>query len=66
MWNRFTTPHHEKEFLPGKELGAMKQDDWLEITHDIFNKLFKGSAVKRAKYEGLKRNITFVSKKNNN
>ena len=62
-WNRFSTPHREKEFLPGKELGAMKQDDWLEITHDIFNKLFKGSAVKRAKYEGLKRNIAFVSKK---
>ena len=62
-WNRFSTPHREEQFVPGKELKAMRQDDWLEITRDVFNQLFKGSAVKRARYEGLKRNISFISKK---
>ena len=62
-WNRFSAPHKEAKFVPGKELGEMRQGDWLELTHDIFNQLFKGSAVKRTKYEGLKRNIAFVSGK---
>ena len=62
-WNRFSSPHNEEKFIPNKELESMKQEDWLEITHDVFNKLFQGSAVKRAKYEGLKRNIRFIGKK---
>lgn len=62
-WNRFSSPHREEKFLPTKDLERMKPNDWLEITQDVFNKVFRGSAVKRTKYEGLKRNISFVSKK---
>jgi epoxyqueuosine reductase len=39
----------------------MNKQDWLEITEDLFRELFRGSAVKRTKYEGLKRNIRFAS-----
>jgi len=39
----------------------MKPQDWKEITNDVFEMLFKKSAVKRTKLEGLKRNISFVS-----
>ena len=63
-WNRFSTPHREEKFLPGKELEQMRQHDWLELTNDIFSKIFKASAVKRTKYEGLKRNIAFLRKRN--
>jgi epoxyqueuosine reductase len=38
----------------------MTNKDWEEITADVFQKLFKNSAVKRTKLEGLKRNIAFV------
>jgi len=31
-----------------------------EITGEVFQKVFKNSAVKRAKFEGLKRNIRFL------
>jgi len=34
--------------------------DWQEITEDVFAEIFQGSAVKRTKYEGLKRNIEFL------
>ncbi|MBI3260551.1 MAG: tRNA epoxyqueuosine(34) reductase QueG, partial [Ignavibacteriae bacterium] len=59
-WNRFSKPHHEPKFSPAPDLEKMMQKDWTEITEDVFEKLFKKSAVKRTKYTGLKRNIKFV------
>ncbi len=60
-WNRFAKPHQEKKFEPHPDLEKMTKSDWREITEDVFEKLFKKSAVKRTKLEGLKRNIVFVS-----
>ena len=59
-WNRFATPHHEDAFRPKDELIAMTTDDWYEITEEIFDKLFEGSAVRRTKYSGLRRNLDFL------
>ena len=56
-WNKRSTPHNEKEFLPNKELQKLKRKDWIELTEETFNKIFEGSAVKRTKYKGLTRNI---------
>lgn len=60
-WNRFSTSHNEKEFLPKEEFSKMSKKDWQELTHETFNKIFKNSAVKRAKFQGLKRNIKAVT-----
>ena len=60
-WNRFSKSHDEPRFEPHESLKEMKKDDWVEITDEVFQKLFKKSAVKRTKLEGLKRNIRFVS-----
>lgn len=62
-WNRFAVPHQEKKFQPHPDLATMQQSDWLELTEDVFQKLFKHSAVKRTKFEGLKRNIRFVTQR---
>jgi epoxyqueuosine reductase len=59
-WNRFSKPHQEEKFLPHPDIEKMSQADWREITEDIFEKLFKKSAVKRTKLEGLKRNVEFI------
>ncbi len=59
-WNRFSKPHQEKRFDPDTKLLAMKRQDWVEITSDLFNELFKKSAVKRTGLEGLRRNIVFT------
>ncbi len=60
-WNRFSQPHSESRFQPHPDLEKMKLQEWKEITHDIFDKLFRNSAVKRTKLDGLKRNISFVT-----
>ncbi|MBS1952106.1 MAG: Epoxyqueuosine reductase QueG [Cytophagales bacterium] len=60
-WNRFSKPHQEKRFLPHPDLEKMSTSDWKEITEEIFQKLFKKSAVKRTKLSGLKRNIEVVT-----
>ncbi len=59
-WNRFSKPHNEPLFDPHPELLSMSRKDWDEITKETFNKVFKNSAVKRTKFEGLKRNIEFI------
>ena len=56
-WNKFAKPHNEKEFLPKEELSKFTKKEWQELTNETFNKIFKNSAVKRTKFEGLKRNI---------
>lgn len=56
-WNRFAVPNTTPELQPSDELLAMKREDWLKLTEEEYRKLFKGSAVKRAKYAGLMRNI---------
>jgi epoxyqueuosine reductase len=38
----------------------MTKKDWEEITEETFRAVFKNSAVKRAKYDGLKRNLDFL------
>ena len=60
-WNRFATEHHEPAFDPTDELLEMTNEQWLELTKEVFSKFFKKSAVKRTKYVGLKRNIEFLA-----
>ena len=55
--NRFAMPTTESQLHPKPELLQMKRADWQQLTVEQYRSLFKGSAVKRAKYEGLMRNI---------
>lgn len=59
-WNRFSKPHNTKEFEPHHAVIENSKKDWEEITHEIFNEIFRKSAVKRTKFEGLQRNIQFI------
>ncbi|MEM7573400.1 MAG: tRNA epoxyqueuosine(34) reductase QueG [Bacteroidota bacterium] len=59
-WNRFSTPHREAAFQPHEDLARMEESDWRELTKEVFQKLFRKSAVKRTKYEGLQRNLRFL------
>ena len=60
-YNRFALPNHEPEFQPSQKLLDMHEDDWKSLSKDEFEALFKHSAVQRAGYEGLKKNIEFIS-----
>ena len=59
-WNRFSEPHNEPAFLPHDDMLKMSKTEWQDITEAVFQKLFKKSAVKRAKYEKFKKNIAFL------
>jgi epoxyqueuosine reductase len=56
-WNRFAQPNTTPELQPREELLSMTREDWQQLSVEKYQKLFKGSAVKRAKYQGLMRNI---------
>jgi epoxyqueuosine reductase len=60
-WNRFATTHRTSEFNPHERLLKMSKSDWEDLTEEVFQELFRKSAVKRTKYAGLKRNIQFIS-----
>jgi len=65
-WNRFTEPHNEPLFEPHPDLLNMQTQEWEELTQEVFNVLFKKSAVKRTKFDGLKRNIRFLKRDEQN
>lgn len=60
-WNRFASPTGEPLLQPSEELQGMTMERWNRLTVEEYRRLFKGSAVKRTKYEGLTRNIRIVN-----
>lgn len=60
-WNRFSKPHSEPWFEPKTELLEFGKRDWEELSEEVFRKVFRKSAVKRTKFKGLKRNIAFLT-----
>lgn len=60
-WNRFSLVHQEPKFQPNDKLLNFSKSEWKELTEEIFQEIFKKSAVKRTKFKGLKRNIDFLS-----
>ncbi len=58
-WNRFSQPNKEPQFAPqGWE--KLSKTEWEEMTAEVFGNVFKKSPVKRTRFKGLKRNISFV------
>ena len=62
-WNRFARPHNEPEFKPHQDLAGMTKKDWEQLSEETFKRLFNKSAVKRTKFTGLKRTISFLAEK---
>jgi len=60
-WNRFAKPHNEPLFGLGQELKKMRKTDWEQFDKPKFKQLFKGTAVERTGFKGLKRNIDFLT-----
>jgi epoxyqueuosine reductase len=56
-WNLKSFPHEEPYFEPHPDLLKLTEKEWHEMDRPRFNKLFNNSAVKRAGFNGLKRNL---------
>jgi epoxyqueuosine reductase len=61
-WNRFASPTQEPQLQISEDLMNMTCEQWAHLTPDDYRRIFKGSAVKRAKYEGLMRNIRIAER----
>ena len=59
-WNRFSKPHQEPAFQPIPAILDLSTQDWLDMTAESFKQLFRDSPLKRAKYEGIQRNLRFI------
>lgn len=60
-WNRFSVPHQQEKFKPNHLLKSYTKKDWQELSQELFSEIFRKSPVKRTKFAGLKRNISFLS-----
>lgn len=60
-WNKFSRPNEEPLLNPLKEINQYSKKDWLELTDEVFNVVFKGSPIERTKFNGLKRNIQYAN-----
>lgn len=59
-WNRFSKPHHETAFTPIPEILNLSTKEWEALTEETFNTVFKHSPLKRAKFKGIQRNLSFI------
>ena len=59
-WNNNAHPHSEPWLKPLPGLLLMSRLEWVELDEKRFAGRFEGSAVKRAKFAGLRRNIDFL------
>ena len=59
-WNLKSVPHQEPDFDPYPKLMGLSKEKWFEMDQQLFNEIFRKSAVKRTRFEGLKRNLQFL------
>lgn len=60
--NRFATPTTIEEFAPSDEFLSLTTERLSQITEEDYRHIFRRSAVKRAKYAGLMRNVEILIK----
>lgn len=63
-WNRFAIAHKEPLFRPSEELRGMDLEKWEGLGEDDFRRIFGGSALERAGFHGIMRNVRLIGDKN--
>lgn len=61
-WNKHAKSHKTPEFELPEEIRRMTGEEWLSLTSEKFNRLFKNSPVERRKYEPFMKSVTIVTK----
>lgn len=59
-WNRFSKPTNEPGFTPIPEVLNLTTKEWEALTEESFTSIFKHSPLKRAKFQGIQRNLKFL------
>lgn len=56
-WNKFAQPHRDAAYRPRDGVVSTPLREWIEIDLEEYRRRFRNNPVKRARYDGLKRNI---------
>jgi epoxyqueuosine reductase len=59
-WNRFSEPTTESAFNPIPEILNLSTKEWEQMTEENFRNIFKDSPLKRTKFKGIQRNLSFI------
>jgi len=59
-WNKFSIVNNEPAFTPIPQILTYTAADWETLTEDAFKEIFRHSPIKRTKYAGIKRNLSFL------
>jgi len=59
-WNKNSHTHNEVGLAPRPGLLELNREDWMNLDEEDFNRIFEGSALKRTKYSGIRRNLEFI------
>lgn len=59
-WNRFASATTETAFTPIPAILDLSTSQWEAMTEESFKAIFKHSPLKRAKFEGIRRNLNFI------
>ncbi len=65
-WNKKAKPHNNAALKANSRLLELTKKEWQGLDAHQFGEIFKGSAVKRAKWKGLQRNLTFITNEKKN
>ncbi len=61
-WNKFARRTADERYMPRNGMLDTELERWVEIDLDEYRERFRNNPVKRAKYEGLRRNIRIALK----
>jgi len=62
-WNKkWAINHRHAALQPVEAILNYKSTDWQNLTNEVFNSIFKKSAVRRVKFQKLKDNIAYLTK----
>jgi epoxyqueuosine reductase len=59
-WNRFSKATAEEAFTPLPAILNFSTADWEELTEESFKEIFRHSAIRRTRFDGLRRNLRFL------
>ena len=64
-WNHYSRPHTTPELMPSEAFMSLDLQQLRSMDEEDYRVIFRHSAVKRAKFSGLKRNAEAISKSQN-
>jgi epoxyqueuosine reductase len=64
-WNSKAIPTRVPELKADEKLLGLSREEWLKMNKEQYDRLFKGTAVERGKWDRISRNIASIARSGN-